>query len=217
MTEPATPELATPELATPELAGSELAGPEKPAVAPSRWVSRFLPPAPPAGGHVLDLAAGRGRHVRLARARGWRATGVDRDTGAFAALAAVAGEDDRIAALRMDLETGDAAGTARALKAAGPFDIVIVCNYLHRPLLPHLPALLIPGGRLIYETFMAGNEAWGRPRNPDFLLQPGELLTAFGRGLAVLAFEQGFTGEPSPRVVQRFAGVAGAPVLPDPT
>ena len=63
---------------------------------------------------------------------------------------------------------------------------------------------------------MAGNEAWGRPRNPDFLLRPGELLTAFGRGLTVLAFEQGFTGDPSPRVVQRFAGVAGEPVLPDP-
>ena len=206
MTEPASPELAAP----------QLAGPEKPAVAPSRWVARFLPAAPPAGGHVLDLAAGRGRHVRLARSRGWRVTGVDREAVALAALAALAAGDDGITALDMDLEAGDTAGTAQALTAAGPFDIVIVCNYLYRPLLPHLPALLTPGGRLIYETFMAGNEAWGRPRNPDFLLQPGELLTAFGRGLAVLAFEQGFTGEPSPRVVQRFAGVAGAPVLPDP-
>ena len=213
MTEPATPELATPELAGPELADPELAGPEKPAVAPSRWVARFLPAAPAAGGHVLDLAAGRGRHIRLARSRGWRATGVDRQAVALAALAA---EDDGITALEMDLEAGDTAGTAQALTAAGPFDIVIVCNYLHRPLLPHLPALLTPGGRLIYETFMAGNEAWGRPRNPDFLLRPGELLTAFGRGLTVLAFEQGFTGDPSPRVVQRFAGVSGEPVLPDP-
>lgn len=185
------------------------------AVAPSRWVARFLPAAAPAGGLVLDLAAGRGRHVRLARSRGWRVAAVDRDTGALAALAA---EDDGIDALTMDLESGDAAATVRAAGAAGPFDIVIVCNYLHRPLLPHLPALLKPGGRLIYETFMAGNEAWGRPRNPDFLLRPGELLTAFGGGLTVLAFEQGFEAAPSPRVVQRYAGlVAGSDAtLPPP-
>ena len=193
---------------------TEPASPESAPAPPSRWVSRFLPPAPPAGGHVLDLAAGRGRHIRLARSQGWRVTGVERDTGALAALAA---EDDAIAALEMDLEAGDTAGTAQALTAAGPFDIVIVCNYLHRPLLPHLPALLTPGGRLIYETFMAGNEAWGRPRNPDFLLRPGELPAAFGELLTVLAFEQGYTADPSPRVVQRFAGVAGEPVLPDPT
>ena len=180
---------------------------------PSRWVARFLPPAPAAGGGVLDLAAGRGRHVRLARSRGWRVTAVDRETGPLAGLADA---DEGIAALRMDLEAGDAADTARALKAAGPFDIVIVCNYLHRPLLPHLPALLQPEGLLIYETFMAGNEAFGRPRNPDFLLRPGELLTAFGESLTVLAFEQGYTADPSPRVVQRFAGIAGEPILPDP-
>ncbi|MCY4394441.1 MAG: methyltransferase domain-containing protein [Rhodospirillaceae bacterium] len=182
------------------------------AAGPSRWVARFLPPAPPAGGGVLDLAAGRGRHIRLARSQGWRATGVDREAGALAGLAA---EDEGVTALRMDLEAGDAADTARALKSAGPFDIVIVCNYLHRPLLPHLPALLKPEGHLIYETFMVGNEAWGRPRNPDFLLRPGELLTAFGHDLAVLAFEQGYTADPSPRVVQRFTGIAGDPVLPD--
>ena len=189
-----------------EIAGKADAG-------PSRWVARFLPPAPAAGGGVLDLAAGRGRHVRLARSRGWRVTAVDRETGPLAGLADA---DEGIAALRMDLEAGDAADTARALKSAGPFDIVIVCNYLHRPLLPHLPALLEPEGLLIYETFMAGNEAFGRPRNPDFLLRPGELLTAFGESLSVLAFEQGYTADPSPRVVQRFAGIAGEPILPDP-
>ena len=190
---------------------TEPAGGDRTAAGPSRWVARFLPPAPPAGGRVLDIAAGRGRHVRLARSRGWRVTAVDRETGPLAALA----DDDGLAALRIDLEAGDAAGTAQALAAAGPFEIVIVCNYLHRPLLPHLPALLKPEGLLIYETFMAGNEAWGRPRNPDFLLRPGELLTAFEEKLTVLAFEQGYTADPSPRVVQRFAGAAGEPVLLD--
>ena len=190
MTEPARPEPAKPEPAKPEPA----------LAAPSPWVSRFLPPAPADGGCLLDLAAGKGRHTKLARSRGWRVTAVDRETGALAA------EDEGIAALTMDLEAGDAAATVRTLGAAGPFDIVIVCNYLHRPLLPHLPALLKPGGRLIYETFMIGNEAWGRPRNPDFLLRPGELPSVFEDRLTTLAFEQGYKANPSPRVVQRYAG-----------
>ena len=102
---------------------TEPASPESAPAPPSRWVSRFLPPAPPASGHVLDLAAGRGRHIRLARSQGWRVTGVERDTGALAALAA---EDDAIAALEMDLEAGDTAGMAQALTAAGPL------RYRHR-------------------------------------------------------------------------------------
>ncbi len=194
MTEPAKPERAKPE---PALA------------APSPWVSRFLPPAPADGGRLLDLAAGKGRHTKLARARGWRVTAVDRETGALAALAA---EDEGVAALTMDLEAGDAGATVRALDSAGPFGIVIVCNYLHRPLLPHLPALLKPGGRLIYETFMVGNEAWGRPRNPNFLLRHGELPSVFEGRLTTLAFEQGYEANPSPRVVQRYAGESAGTV-----
>ena len=185
---------------------TEPARPAPAPAAPSRWVSRFLPAAPADGGRALDLAAGGGRHTALARARGWQVTAADRETGALAALA---GADDGIAALEIDLEAGDAAATVRTVGAAGPFDIVIACNYLHRPLLPHLPALLGPGGRLIYETFMAGNESHGRPRNPDFLLRPGELLETFDGRLSVLAFEQGYAADPSPRVVQRYAGIAG--------
>ena len=101
---------------------TEPVGNERTAAGPSRWVARFLPPPPPAGGGVLDLAAGRGRHIRLARSQGWRATGVDREAGALAGLAA---EDEGVTPLRMDLEAGDAADTARALKSAGPFDFVI--------------------------------------------------------------------------------------------
>ena len=188
-----------------ETAGPETARPEAAFAAPSRWVWRFLPAAPAGGGHVLDLAAGRGRHSRLARQRGWRVTAVDRETAPLTALTA---EDDGIAVLEIDLEAGAAADAMHVVGAAGPFDIVIVCNYLHRPLLPHLPAVLKPGGRLIYETFMLGNEAYGRPRNPDFLLRPGELPAAFGGLLTVLAFEQGYEAVPAPRVVQRYAGIA---------
>ena len=190
---------------------AEPAGPERAAAGPSPWVARFLPPAPRSGGRLLDLAAGRGRHVRLARSRGWQVTAVDRDEGALAALDALAGGDERIAVVALDLEAGDPARTAATLGAAGRFDAVIVCNYLHRPLLAHLPGLLAPGGRLIYETFMTGNEAHGQPRNPRFLLRPGELLAAFASRLTVLAFEQGFERAPTARIVQRFAGIAPPP------
>ena len=64
------------------------------------------------------------------------------------------------------------------------------------------------GGVLIYETFAHGNERFGRPRNPDFLLRPGELLDAFAM-LTVIAFEQGEVSVPRPAVIQRIAAVAG--------
>jgi len=86
------------------------------------------------------------------------------------------------------------------------FDAVVVVHYLYRPLLPRLAASLVEGGMLIYETFARGNEAFGRPRNPDFLLQPRELLEAFA-DLRVLAFEDGFVAGPPPAMIQRIAAV----------
>ncbi|GAB1411519.1 hypothetical protein MASR1M97_02550 [Candidatus Desulfobacillus denitrificans] len=61
---------------------------------------------------------------------------------------------------------------------------------------------------LIYETFMLGNERFGRPANPAFLLRPGELLEAFA-GLRIVAFEQGEVAQPKPAVVQRLCAVVG--------
>lgn len=79
------------------------------------------------------------------------------------------------------------------------FGAIVVTNYLHRPLLPVLAQSLAEQGVLIYETFMAGNEKFGKPSNPHFLLRPGELLQAFA-GLTLAAFEQGTTDQ---AVVQR--------------
>ncbi len=53
---------------------------------------------------------------------------------------------------------------------------MVVTNYLHRPLFPMLLDALASGGVLLYETFMAGNERFGRPSRPEFLLKDGELL-----------------------------------------
>jgi SAM-dependent methyltransferase len=82
------------------------------------------------------------------------------------------------------------------------FQGIVVANYLHRPLFPLLAESLAPGGILIYETFMQGNERYGKPSNPAFLLQPGELWRAFP-GLHVIAFEQGRAWQPKPAMIQR--------------
>jgi len=167
--------------------------PNQPESGPSAWVTRFLPLVCP-GGTVLDVAAGHGRHAALARDRGLRVTAIDLDTATLRTLPG-------IAVVEADLEGGP-------WPLAGHcFDAVIVTNYLHRPLFPRLSASLMPGGVLICETFGRGNERFGRPRNPDFLLAPGELLTAFGAALQVVAYEHGIETWPRPAVRQRLCAV----------
>lgn len=162
----------------------------------SGWVLRFLP-AIRAGGLVLDLAAGSGRHTRLLLDRGYRVRAVDRDATALRPLAG-----PRCDVREIDLETG----TPWLL--GGDYDGIVVTNYLHRPLLPAIAGALAPGGMAIYETFAQGNERFGRPRNPAFLLHPGELLEAFA-ALTILAFEQGEVAAPNPAMVQRIAASSG--------
>jgi SAM-dependent methyltransferase len=142
---------------------------------------------------VLDVACGSGRHLRWLAAQGFVVTGIDRDTAALAPLGA-AGRT-----VVADIENA-------AWPLAGErFDAVIVTNYLWRALWPSLLASLAQGGVLIVETFARGNEAFGKPSNPDFLLRPGELLEAC-RGLHVVAFEDGVLEAPMRRV-QRIAAV----------
>ncbi len=163
---------------------------------PSIWVRRFLPIIR-RGGRVLDLAAGGGRHTRLLRDLGFNVTAVDREIAALQPLAA-GGIDVRA----IDLETG------APWPLGDGWDGIVVTNYLHRPLLPSIAEALAPGGVVIYETFAAGNERFGRPRNPDFLLRPGELLNAFA-ALTILAFEQGEVARPRAAAIQRIAAVNG--------
>jgi hypothetical protein len=87
------------------------------------------------------------------------------------------------------------------------FEGVVVTNYLHRPHLPRLVESLTPGGVLIYETFAKGNEKFGRPRNPEFLLNPAELLDAFAPRLTIIAYEHAIEEEPTPAVRQRICAV----------
>jgi SAM-dependent methyltransferase len=171
---------------------------DPPADVPSPWLRRFLPLIR-GGGRVLDLAAGGGRHTQLLRAAGYQVVAVDRDV---ARLEARFAGDSGCEIKAMDLEDGG------PWRLGGGYDGIVITNYLHRPLLPHLPVALAADGVLVYETFMAGHERFGRPSNPDFLLQPGELLAAFP-GLAVVAFEQGRVDAPRPAMIQRLAARRG--------
>ena len=167
------------------------------ALAPSPWVARHAHLVPK-GARVLDLACGYGRHARLFAQRGARVLAVDRDADALAAIGGVPG----VETCRIDLE-------ASAWPFAGErFDAIVVSNYLHRPALAHIVAGVADDGALLYETFARGNQAYGRPSNPAFLLEPGELLAAVGRRLIVVEFAQGSTvcnGRHA--VVQRIAAV----------
>lgn len=167
-----------------------------PPLKPSDWVQRWSHLLRP-GTQVLDVACGDGRHMKWFAGLGCRTTGVDRSAEAVAA----AGQYGL--ALQADIEEGAwplTTGDEPVL-----FDLVVVTNYLWRPLFPTLLQSLAPGGMLLYETFASGNESVGKPSRPDFLLQPGELLQRC-QGLRILAFEDGFLDSPA-RFVQRIAAV----------
>jgi SAM-dependent methyltransferase len=159
----------------------------------SLWVQRFLPLIA-VGGSVLDMACGQGRHSLLLAERGYQVEAVDRDAVLLAGIAARA---PGIVTRTADLEGGPWPYHGRT------FDGIVVTNYLYRPLLPMLLNALDVNGILIYETFMVGNERFGKPANPAYLLRPGELLDVVRRRLTVVAFEQGEVDVPRPAVMQR--------------
>jgi SAM-dependent methyltransferase len=158
----------------------------------SPWVQRWLAWIRP-GGAVLDVAAGSGRHARLLARMGFEVDAVDRDASLFA------DPPPNVAVLQADLETGPWPYDGRR------FDAIVVTHYLHRPLLPRLVDSLEGGGLLIYETFAQGNERFGKPSNPAFLLAPGELLETVRGKLRVLGYEDLTIDDPRPAAVQRLA------------
>ncbi|WP_353239148.1 class I SAM-dependent methyltransferase [Limnohabitans sp.] len=162
---------------------------------PSAWLQRWAHLIPPHS-TILDVACGAGRHMRWLAEQGHTVHGVDRNPEALA-LAQVHGT-----VTCADIEHGPWPFIGQT------FGAIVVTHYLWRPLLPIIVQSLAPGGVLVYETFAAGNETVGKPSRPDFLLQPGELLSATA-GLRTVAYEDGF--EPSPdRFVQRIVAVLPA-------
>jgi SAM-dependent methyltransferase len=172
----------------------------------SEWVRRWSSHIA-RGGHALDLACGFGRHTRWLVSLGHSVTAVDRDAEAIATLAHLPG----VRTFQTDLENGTWPFSGQR------FDAVIVTNYLHRPIFPAIIDAVAIGGVLIYETFAIGNERFGRPSNPAFLLKAGELLEVVRGSLKVLGFEDIEVDQPKPAMVQRICarrGLACSGVIP---
>ncbi|MFW2405172.1 MAG: class I SAM-dependent methyltransferase [Gammaproteobacteria bacterium] len=155
-----------------------------PDLEPSPWVRRYAEHVPREGA-VLDVACGSGRHAMFLAGLGCQVTAIDIDTGTIEALTQEAGMAHSINILTSDLECGDWPFET------GTFDAVIVVNYLHRAHFELLAGSLARGGLLLFDTFAVGNERIGRPRNPDYLLRPGELLREFGPDLDIIAYDHG--------------------------
>lgn len=164
--------------------------PQPPPPPPSPWIAEHADLVA-VGGHALDVASGDGRNAWYLLQRGHPVTAVDIDLSRLPV-------HPLLTPVHADLE-------AEAWPFPGArFDAVVVTRYLHRPLLSVLVDAVAPGGVLIYETFMVGQERLGRPTNPDFLLQPGELLAALGPHLTVIDVQEGSVGG---AVMQRIACV----------
>ena len=158
----------------------------------SSWIAAWAGLVP-AGAAVLDIAAGKGRHTRFFAERGHPITAVDRDVSGLATT-------DNIEVIAADLEDGSPWPLA-----GRTFGAVVVTNYLHRPLFPVLLDSVGPGGVLLYETFMIGNERFGKPSRPEFLLNDGELLELVRGRFSVIAYEARMISEPAMAMVQRIA------------
>ena len=164
----------------------------------SPWVRRFAPTIPK-DGLILDLACGAGRHSALLASLGHRILAVDRDTSSMNSLQGLP-----IQTQELDLE-----GLEWPLLGQ-LFSGIVVTNYLYRPFLDELPKMLAEGGVLIYETFADGNAEFGKPSNPNFLLNSGELLALAHRsGLKVIAYEDIYLDQPKPARIQRICAVKG--------
>lgn len=167
--------------------------------APDEWVRRHAQLIP-AGGRVLDLACGSGRHSLMLAGLGLDVLAVDRDVSVLQSMR----PGPAIELLEADLETPE--WPLEGIKFAG----IVVVNYLYRPHLQALIENLRDDGVLIYSTFAAGNERFGRPRNPAYLLQPDELLDAFSSDLQIIAHESLQTGQPVPAVRQQICAAGPA-------
>jgi SAM-dependent methyltransferase len=160
----------------------------------SEWVVRWSHLIE-SGASVLDVACGSGRHMAWFASRDCQVTGIDRAQDALAYASAFG------TTILADIE--NAAWPLMIGNLPRQFDLVVVTNYLWRPLFQRVLESVKPGGLLLYETFAEGNETVGKPSRSDFLLKPGELLQLC-QGLHVVAFENGFLGQPD-RFVQRIA------------
>ena len=159
---------------------------------PSEWVKDYTKLIPP-DGNVLDLACGSGRHTRFLLERGIKVTALDHDISQLKDMP----KNENLIIIEHDLE-----GSSPWPFASQAFAGIVVVNYLYRPLFVKILDSLAPNGVLIYQTFAVGNEKYGRPRNPQYLLSDEELLKVFGKHLHVVQYSHGLINQPSPAIMQ---------------
>jgi SAM-dependent methyltransferase len=152
---------------------------------PSPWIARYAPLVRNAAS-LLDVACGHGRHAKFFASRGVRVVAVDRDESAIASLNGI----QNIATELRDLEGASRSADAWPY-AHETFDAIVVCNYLWRPTFDRTLDSIKPGGVLLYETFMDGNERYGKPSRHEFLLRSNELLERTRNQFRTIAFEEG--------------------------
>ena len=143
---------------------------------PSKLIIRHLQTIKAAGkpGTVLDLACGNGRNGIYLVRQGQRVVFADHEQNKLDGIAQLLGPSDLARFWCVDFEDP----RVKPFKL-GAFSAIIVFRYLHRPLMRAIARSVQPGGLIIYETFTVDQTRFGRPRNADFLLQPGELEDAF--------------------------------------
>jgi SAM-dependent methyltransferase len=146
---------------------------------------------------VLDVAAGQGRHCQWFLDGEYSVVAIDRELGGLRWLTAP----------QLEKREADLEGDESWPLGERTFDAVVVTNYLWRNIFDDIVSAVRHDGVLLYETFAEGNERYGRPRRPEFLLQPGELLARVAARLEVVAYEHGYSDHPSPRVVQRICAI----------
>ncbi len=155
-------------------------------------------------GVVVDLACGRGRHTLAAAAADISVIGIDRNRTFLAELREAAAQP----ALAVETLLADLENPTEIPLRSHCCGSVFVFRFLHRPLIPAITRLLAPGGLLVYETFTTDQLALGTgPRNPDHLLEPGELPELFSE-LKILDHWEGLSGGSEPAQVARITARA---------
>ena len=169
-------------------------------IEPSSWLQRHSSLIPHSG-PILDIAAGSGRHTQYLLEKGHTVVSIDKDISRLARI-----KSSHLSIARVDLEAPKPWPFKNSAFAA-----IIVTNYLHRPLFPLIINALAVGGVLVYETFANGNEKFGKPTNPNYLLKAGELIQLTLEHLHILAYEDLTVDQPRPAQIQRI--VASRPAL----
>ena len=162
---------------------------------PSSWIVEQIRNLQPLKQlQALDFASGEGRHcINLANSN-IIMTAIDKDNKKLEQYKNL----DNIHTINFDLETNEKWPLKKNY-----YDVILVVNYLYRPKIKYLTHLLKEGGYLFYETFAVGNEKYGRPSNPDYLLKHNELIDLFKSKFEIMSYFHGKVTSDKTSVIQR--------------